>query len=85
MPANPRMKPLIAFGGMDFLLLNNPITTIHKGNVAPMIEPSPAEIYFTPQVDSALLNMKFKKLNIRIGPHSLPRGHTLPLLMKNPR
>ena len=75
----------MAVVGIDFLLVDNPIRTIHKGNVAPIIEPSPAEIYFTPQVESALLNMKFKKLRMIIDRHSLPRGQTLPLLIKKIR
>ena len=78
MPANPRINPAMAFAGIDFLLLNNPITTIHNGNVAPMMEPNPAEIYFTPQVDNALLNMKFRKLNIIIGRHSFPEAILCP-------
>ena len=81
MPAKPMMIPRIAFAGI-FCDLNSPMNTNHNGNIAPMMEPKPAEIYFTPQVDSPLESMKFKKLSMSIGPHSLPLGHILPLLKK---
>jgi hypothetical protein len=56
--------------------------TSHKGKVAPMMEARPPEMYFTPQVDRALLNMKFSKVNIRTVSHSFPLGIDLPLLIK---
>jgi hypothetical protein len=36
---------MIAFLGSFAWDEKIPITTIHKGNIAPMIEPSPAEMY----------------------------------------
>ena len=49
------------------------------------MDPRPAEIYFTPQVDRALLSMKFKTLRTIIGRHSFPLGQTRPLLIKKSR
>src|SRR5688500_18579031 len=74
MPAKPSNKPAMALGRSASLPVKRPMMTSHSGNMAPMMEPSPAEIYFTPQVDRALLSMKFKKLSIRMIPHSLPFG-----------
>ncbi len=81
MPAKPMMIPRIALEGI-FCDLNSPINTNHSGNIAPMMEPKPAEIYFIPQVESPLESMKFKKLSMSIGAHSFPLGHILPLLKK---
>jgi len=57
------------------MVSNKPITTIHKGKMAPMIEPRPAEIlYCNANVLRPLLIMKFKKLRTMIGIHSFPFG-----------
>ena len=49
-----------------------------NGKIAPMMAPIPAEMYFTPQVLSPLLIMKFKKLRIRTDRHCLPFGNRSP-------
>src|SRR5687768_13859434 len=81
-PRNPSTRPVIALEGKLEPALNKPITTSHNGKMAPIIAPSPAEIYFTPQVDNALLSIKFKKLSISMGYHSFPFGHAFPLTIK---
>lgn len=82
-PPKPNSKPMIAFRGMLVLAAKSPITTSHKGKIAPMIEPNPAEMYFTPHVLSTLLNMKFRKLKTRIGSQSFLVGSGAPLIIKN--
>ena len=82
-PANPSMKPNNAFREMEILDLNNTMITSQSGNVAPMIEPSPAEIYFNPHVDNVLLRTKFRKVSIRTVIHSFPLGTDAPLAIKN--
>jgi hypothetical protein len=56
--------------------------TSHRGNEAPMMEPNPAEIYFTPHVDKPFARMKFRKARNRIGSHCFPFGQAYPLSVK---
>src|SRR5688500_6418958 len=69
-PPNPNSKPSIALPGIFVLAENKPITTSHNGKIAPIIAPSPEEIYFKPQVLNPFANKKFKKLNTKIDCHS---------------
>jgi hypothetical protein len=48
-----------------------------------MMEPNPAEIYFSPQVDNVLLRTKLRKARIRTVIHSFPFGTDVPFAMKN--
>lgn len=82
MPAKPRKNPKYAFLGNGVLDLNKMISTSQRGNVAPMIDPNPAEIYFSPQVDKVLLKIKFRNVRMRIVVHSFPLGIALPFAMK---
>ena len=82
MPAKPRINPNIALRGREVLDLTKIIITNQSGNVAPMIDPSPPEIYLSPQVESVLLKMKFRKVRLSMVIHSLPLGKALPLNVK---
>ena len=75
---------MIALRGIPSLDTKSPMITSHKGNIAPIIEPRPAEIYCTPHVLSPLLIIKFRKLRTSIGTHSFPRGSLSPLITKKP-
>lgn len=83
MPANPSTKPNKAVREMVVLDLNSTMITNQSGNVAPMMEPNPAEIYFKPHVDNVLLRTKLRKVNMRTVIHSFPLGIDLPFEMKN--
>ena len=82
MPAKPSIKPTSALREMAVLDRSKTMITSQRGNVAPMMEPNPAEIYFNPQVESVLLKVKLRRVNIRTVIHSLPRGIDLPFEMK---
>ena len=60
----------------------NPITTNHNGKIAPIIDPSPAEMYLTPQLLSPFAIKKFRKLSMKIDRHSFPFGHLSPFVKK---
>ena len=75
--------PAMALTGILFSLVNKPITTIHNGNIAPIMAPSPAVIlYCSANVLKPLLTIKFRKLSTRTGIHSLPFGKTAFLYRK---
>ena len=62
----------MALPGIFVLAEKNPITTNHNGKMAPIMEPSPAEIYFSPHVLKPFAIKKFRKLNMIIDRHSFP-------------
>ena len=83
MPANPRKNPSMALFEIAVRERTSTIITSHNGNVAPMMEPRPAEIYFNPQVERVLLKTKFKRVSIKTVNHSIPLGMDLPFEIKN--
>ena len=82
MPAKPNRNPFNAAMGMRSFEVKRPMITIHNGNVAAMMAPSPAEIYFTPHVVSPLLQRMLSTLSTPITYHSRPLGHVARVTMK---
>ena len=81
-PKNPMIKPEIALLGGAVLSPSIPIMTIQRGKIAPMIEPRPAEIYFTPQVLKPLLKTKLRTESTRSGNRSFFSGRGYFLMIK---
>ena len=76
------IKPEIALLGGAVLSPSIPIMTIQRGKIAPMIEPRPAEIYFTPQVLKPLLKTKLRTESTRSGNRSFFSGRGYFLMIK---
>ena len=83
MPANPINKPNMVFLFNWLLAAKSPMITSQSGKMAPMIDPRPAEINFTPQVESPLLNVKLRNPSTIMVLHSLAFGNGTRFHKKN--